>query len=151
MTSSGATDTVPTSAPSAHQLAQRLVARAARTSNAPSGTASTVFEACLTTYRALSRSIGAEGATALLSRAISMAEKQHPLLRELSFDREDDEGLVGLRAAIEKHGSSALSAGLEALLELLLSLLERFVGIDVVVRLVAQSATIGTQEDEDAL
>jgi hypothetical protein len=36
-----------------------------------------------------------------------------------------------------------------ALLEVLLTLLGRFVGIDLVARLVAQGATIGTREHED--
>lgn len=150
MTTSGATDTVPTDAPTAHKLAQRLVARVARTSGAPRGAASTAFVACQETHRALVRSIGSVGADALMSRALTIAEKEHPQLREIPFDREDEAGLAGLEAVVKKHGCPASSAGLESLLELLLSLLERFVGIDVVVRLVAQSATIGTKEDEDA-
>lgn len=150
MTTTGATDAGPTSALSAHQLARRLVARAARTNKAPRGAASTVLAACQDTHRALVRSIGSTGAEALLTRALAMADKEHPLLRDIPFDREDEAGVVALNAAIEKHGSAATSAGLERLLELLLTLLERFVGIDVVVRLVAQSATIGTLEDEDA-
>lgn len=150
MTTSGATDAVPTDAPTAHKLAQRLVARASRTNGASRGDASTAFAACQETHRALVRSIGLVGADALMSRALTIAEKQHPLLREITFDRDDEDGLAVLETVVEKHGRAAASGALESFLELLLSLLERFVGIDVVVRLVAQSATIGTKEDEDA-
>jgi hypothetical protein len=150
VTTSGATDAVPTDAPNARKLAQRLVARVAMMNSAPRGAASTVLVACQDTHRALVRSIGSVGADALMSRALTIAEKQHPLLREIPFDREDKAGLAVLEAVVEKHGRAASSGALESLLELLLSLLERFVGIDVVVRLVAQSETIGTKEDEDA-
>lgn len=137
-------------ASSAHELAQRLIARAARKNTAQSGAALAVFAACQGTYRVLARSIGTAGAEALLSRALILAEKDYPFLREIPFERDEDAALVGFKAALEKHGSTVSSAALEKLLELLLSLLERFVGIDVVVRLVAEGATIGTNEDEDA-
>jgi hypothetical protein len=146
----GTTDARKAEASSAHELARRLIARAAKTSTGKSGAASTAFAACQATYSVLARSIGATGAEALLGRARALADTKYPLLREIPFDRDEDAGLVGFKAALEKHGSTVTAAALEKLLELLLSLLERFVGIDVVVRLVAQSATIGTNEDEDA-
>lgn len=150
MKAPGTTDAIKAEASSAHELARRLLARAAKSSAGKNGAASTAFAACQATYRVLARSIGATGAEALLGRALALAGKEYPLLREIPFDRDEDAGLVGFKAALEKHGSPASGAALEKLLELLLSLLERFVGIDVVVRLVAQSATIGTKEDEDA-
>ncbi len=150
MNAPGTTDAIKSEASSAHELARRLIARAARTNTAQGGAASTAFAACQTTYRVLARSIGTTGAETLLGRALVLADKEYPLLREIPFDRDEDAGLVGFKAALEKHGSPVSAAALEKLLELLLSLLERFVGIDVVVRLVAQSATIGTNEDEDA-
>lgn len=146
----GTTGARTTEAASAHELARRLIARVARSNTRQSGTASPVFAVCQATYRVLARSIGAAGAEALLSRALALADKEHPLLREIPFDHDEDSALAGFKATLEKHGSPATTAALEKLLELILSLLERFVGIDMVVRLVAQGATIGTNEDEDA-
>lgn len=150
MIPSGASEKESTSAPNARELARQLVSRAAGRSKEPAGAAATVFTACEAAYRALSRSIGATGAHALLARAMAEAHRTHPLLREIRIDEQGAAGLDGLKVVVESHGSPASAAGLEALLEILLSLLGRFVGIDMVVRLVAQNATIGTKEDEDA-
>jgi hypothetical protein len=150
MTTSGASEKEATDASNARDLAHQLVSRAARHSEEPMGSANTAFTACQAAYRALSRSIGATGAHALLARSLAEASRAHPLLREIRVDDNGTSGQDGLKAAVESHGSPAAAAGLEALLEILLSLLGRFVGFDMVVRLVAQASTIGTKEDEDA-
>ena len=108
-----------------------------------------VFSAVELTYRALARSIGVAGAQALFTRARSQTVKKHPLLREIRIDNGEDDDRAGINAVIEKHGNAATAAALEAVLEVLLTLLGHFVGIDLVVRLVAQGATIGTKEHED--
>lgn len=150
MSAPGTSHATKSHAWSASELAHRLIARASKSSDGSGGDAATVFAVCQATYRVLARSIGTAGAGALFSRALALADKGHPLLREIPFDRDEDSALAGFKATIEKHGSPATAEALEKLLELHLSLLERFVGIDVVVRLVAQGATIGTNEDEDA-
>jgi hypothetical protein len=147
---SGADGALPTKAPSMQDLARQLVARAAQSHKAPASAALTAFIACELTYRALARSIGSAGANALLARARSTAIRDHPLLSDLPIDGKEDRDLDLITAAIDKHGSAEAAAGLEELLEVLLTLLGRFVGIDLVVRLVAQSVTIGTKEHEDA-
>ena len=149
MTTPGATDALPAKAPSTQELARQLVARAERKGAAQRSAALTAFSACEVTYRALARSIGGAGANALLARARAQTLKTHPVLREIRIDQGEDDGLSGINAVIEKHGSSDSAAGLEALLEVLLTLLGRFVGTDLVARLVAQSTTIGTREHED--
>jgi hypothetical protein len=145
----GAIDVSPTSASSTRELARQLVARASRNGAAHESAALIAFSACELTYRALARSIGVAGANALLARARSQTLKTHPMLRDIRIDQSEGDGLTGMRAVIEEHGSADAAAGLEALLEVLLTLLGRFVGIDLVARLVAQGATIGTQEHED--
>ena len=131
------------------ELARSLVARAARSHSAPADGALTVFFACELTYRALARSIGAAGAGALLSRARSQSTREHPSLRDLPIDGREGRDLALITAAIDKHGSAEAAAALEALLEVMLTLLGRFVGIDLVMRLVARNATIGRNEHED--
>jgi hypothetical protein len=149
MTTSGASGTEATGASDARELARQLVSRAARHSKEPIDAAGMAFTACQAAYRALSRSIGATGAHALLSRALAEASRAHPLLRDIRIDDSDASGSDGVKAAVQAHGLPAAASGLEALLEILLSLLGRFVGFDMVVRLVAQTSTIGTKEDED--
>ena len=145
----GATDVVPTKEPSTEELARQLVARAARGSLRNGSTALIAFAACEHTYRALARSIGAAGADALFARAKSQMVTSQPLLREVHIANGEDGDRTEINAIVAKHGNAASAAALEALLEVLLALLGRFVGIDLVMRLVAQGATIGTKEHED--
>ena len=145
----GASDAMPAKAPSIEELARRLVANAARGRSMNGSTALTTFSACELTYRALARSIGVAGAHALFARARSQTVTRYPLLREIRIDNGDDDDRADINAVIEKHGDAASAAALEAVLEVLLTILGRFVGIDLVVRLVAQGATIGTHEHED--
>lgn len=150
MTASGASGKEATDDADARELARKLVSRAAKHSKEPKDAAGTAFTACQAANRALSRSIGATGAHALLSRALAEASRAHPVLRKIRISENGSSGLDGLEVAVEAYGSPASAEGLEALLEILLSLLGRFVGFDMVVRLVAQTSTIGTKEDEDA-
>jgi hypothetical protein len=147
--SPGAIDAPPTTAPSTQELARQLVLRASRNGAGQESAALIAYHACQLTYRALARSIGVAGANALLTRARSQALKSHSVLREVRIDDGEDDGLARIKTVIEKHGSAEAAAGLEALLEVLLTLLGRFVGIDLVARLVAQGTTIGTREHED--
>ena len=151
MTTTGASGKQASDVSDARELARQLVTRAVKQSKEPRDAAATTFAACQAANRALSRSIGTTGAHALLSRALAEASRAHPLLREIRITDNGSSGLDGLEGAVKAHGSPASAAGLEALLEILLSLLGRFVGFDMVVRLVAQTSTIGTKEDEDAL
>jgi hypothetical protein len=146
---SGATEASPTTAPSTHELARQLVARASRNGAAHESGALIAFVACELAYRALARSIGVAGADALLARARAQTLRAHPVLREIRIDKGNEDGLAGIKAVVEKHGNSESAEGLVALLEVLLTLLGRFVGIDLVARLVAQGGTIGTREHED--
>ncbi|MEP7087738.1 MAG: hypothetical protein ABI884_10560 [Gemmatimonadota bacterium] len=150
MNASTAVDTQSQDASSARALAKVLIARAAKRDRSGSDvTSATVYVACETAYRAISRCIGESGAKALLSRALADANKTHPLLRNIRLDVPDDTPLAALTRASASKGSAPSAEGLEALLEMMITLLARFVGIDMVVQLVAENATVGTLEHED--
>lgn len=138
-----------TDAPSARELTRHLVARAAAQNDVPESAALAAQAACERTYRALARTIGPTGSRALLTRALAQAEAEHPLLKEIRIGRQSEPGLDGVPAIVQAHGAPAVVAGLEAVLETLLSLLGRLIGVDMVARLVEQSAPIETHDDED--
>lgn len=136
--------------PGARALAKQLIARASHIGNLSARSANTVFAACEATYQAISRCIGVSGAKALLARALAEANKTHPLLRNIRLDHPASATLRIPISAPGAKGSSPSAEGLEALLEMMITLLARFVGMDMVIQLVAQRATIGTMEHEDS-
>ena len=133
-------------APSAREMARRLVARASAQSD---GATLAAHAACERTFRELTRSLGQSGAHALLTRALAQARTEHPLVGNIRIGAQSDPGLVGVPGIVEAQGAPAVAAGLEAVLETLLSLLGRLVGDDIVVQLVEQITPIETKIDED--
>jgi hypothetical protein len=137
-----------TDAPTARELTRRLVAHAAVQIDAPDS-AVVVHAACERAYRELARSFGAAGSLALLTRALTQAQTDHPALKDIRVNRQSEPALDQVTGVVEAYGAPAVAAGLEAVLETLLGLLGRLIGDDMVVRLLEQSATAGRQDDED--
>lgn len=145
-------ETMPTEALSARSLTLRLVARAETERNAGGSgdgvSVDAVNAAAERACRELSRSLGVSGFNALLTRALAQAQKEHPLLKEISLRRLPEPMLGDLSTIIQTHGAPAVAAGLEAALESMVELLRRLIGIDVVARLLASPIAVETLEDE---
>lgn len=105
--------------------------------------------ACERVCRTLTRTVGAIGSRALLTRALSQAQVEHKALKEVSVGTHSDIALDGISLAAVAHGESAVIAGLETVLGALLALLGRLIGEDMVARLVAQSAPMGILEEDE--
>jgi len=139
----------------ARELTKRLVADArsamdsADRAGPPESVALSAASALEHTFRALDRSLGAEGAYALVTRAIAQAEATHPLLRDIRLGSPSKPQLTGVAGAITAHGAPAAASALDATIEILLSLLGRLIGDDMVARLVLQRTTIELDADED--
>ena len=138
-----------TKAPSARELARRLVGRAAAQGNEPHSAALAAHAACERTYRELTRSLGQSGAHALLTRALAQARTEHPLMGDIRIGAQSEPGLVGVPGIVEAHGAPAVAAALEAVLETLLGLLGRLIGDDMMAQLVEHITPIETKVDED--
>ena len=154
MSSSEGNEAVPDPAVTSRQLAHRLVAlatagRDATHGEVPDGDALAVHEAAERACRALSRSLGAAGFGALLTRALALTEPDHPLLAEVRLGRNAQQILGDVAGIIRVRGAPALAAALEDLLETLFGLLGRLIGNDMVARLVEPSAPAETTNDED--
>jgi hypothetical protein len=106
------------------------------------GAALAAAAACEGIYRSLTHSLGFIGSRELLARALSRAQTEHWALQEVSVSSRTDLTLEGVARAAESHGESDVVAGLETLLSALFALLARLIGVDMVARLVAQSAPI---------
>jgi hypothetical protein len=104
--------------------------------------------ACERMCRTLSRTLGAIGSRALLTRALSQAQAEHRALKDVSVSANAAVALDGISFATAAHGTPAVVAGLEGVLSALLALLGRLIGKDMVARLVAQSAPVMMAEED---
>jgi hypothetical protein len=127
---------------------RRLAADQLSPDNGAQGTAVAAGVACERICRTLVRTLGSIGSRALLTRALSQAQAEHPALKEVSIGAKADVALDGISLAAAAHGEPAVVAGLETVLSSLLALLGRLIGKDMVARLVAQSAPMVTAEDD---
>jgi hypothetical protein len=98
-------------------------------------------DACERICGALTRVLGATGSRALLTRALSQAQAEHPALENVVMSSSHDVRLQGVATASAANGEPAVVAGLETVLSALLANLGRLIGRDMVARLVAQSAS----------
>jgi hypothetical protein len=113
------------------------------------GAALAAAAACERICRSLTHSLGFIGSRELLARALSRAQTEHSALKGVSVSCRKDLTLHGVARAAESHGESGVVAGLETLLSALLALLGRLIGVDMVARVLAQSAPIAmAREDE---
>jgi hypothetical protein len=115
--------------------------------DAARGAAATA-DACETICRTLTRVLGSTGSRALLTRALTQAQAEHPALRNVAIRSGRAVALQGIASASATNGEPAVTAGLEALMGALLALLGRLIGKDMVARLVAQSATVELAEED---
>jgi hypothetical protein len=79
----------------------------------------------------LRRSVGEDGYSALLARALARAESQQPVLKDLR--RPDALGIhLDVAAAIEDHGAARVGEAVESLLAALVDILSDLIGADMV-------------------
>jgi hypothetical protein len=118
-------------------LARRLIEREAASANGggavPDGVA--LQRACARVLDALGNSMGEEGRNALLTRALSRAEGQHPALRNIRRLSGGGIHMEGVTATVETHPVVEVTAAVEALLGALVDVLGRLIGEDMAIRI----------------
>ena len=123
------------------QLAQRLLAY-----DTPPGTddpevvAVGLRKTCSRVSSSLRNALGTDGSNALLVRALTRIESQHPLLADLRQSSESSMSFDVLVKSVDEHGIGPVKAAIEALLAALIDILVRLVGEDMTVRLTAADA-----------
>jgi len=117
--------------PAARELARQLLERetAGTTDMARPGAA--MQRAYTRVSETLRRSVGEDGYSALLSRALARTESEQALLKEIC--RNDAAGIhLDVAAAVENHGAANVAAALESLLAALVEILSDLIGADMV-------------------
>ena len=84
----------------------------------------------------LGDALGADGRNALLARALSQTEKEHPALRKIRRIDNDTIQLEGVVTTVEADGVAAVTAAIEALLAAVIEVLSRLIGEDMAIRLI---------------
>lgn len=74
-----------------------------------------------------------------MSRALSETRSGHGALDEIRYEVGSDPVLNGVDESIQQHGADATAKALEALVEMILSLLTRLIGGEIVTTLVERS------------
>lgn len=121
------------------ELMRRLVTHE-RAPDDAAGAAAAAHAACDRMCRELSRLVGIEGSIALMSRALSEARAQHPVLAEVHIDDQSNVALGGVSEIIKAHGGADVARALEFFLESLIGLLGRLIGYDLAATFVERSA-----------
>lgn len=88
----------------------------------------------------LRRSVGDDGYSALLSRALRRAEPGHPILAEIRRSGDGDITRDGVIGSVATHGVPAVATSLEALLAALIDILNGLIGADMVLNLLEQDS-----------
>ena len=123
----------------AAELTQRLITWQRAPTQDPAATVAAARDACDLISVEFSRWVGARGYEALMSRALSETRRVHPALDEIRYEIRSDPVLGGVDESIQRYGADATGKGLEALVEMILALLTRLIGSEIVATLAERS------------
>ncbi len=130
----------------AQEAAQRLIAGEQAATRPPSDAVAATERLIRRLAHELSGWFGSYGARALLTRALTDAQKSHPVLLSVRVGVPPAPALDGLAESARTHGGVAAVAGTADLVAALLELLARLIGDDLAAILVAQSVSAAAPE-----
>jgi hypothetical protein len=114
---------------SARAIIRRLLERETH-GDSDAGTGAAMMQrAAERVFDDLKGAVGTDGLDALLGRAISRTEREHPAVTTMR--RADDVCPLNVAAAVEAHGVDAARAALEAVLAALVDILAALIGADM--------------------
>lgn len=120
------------------RLARRVLALEAAPGKelTPTIVGAALQQTCLRVSENLRDSMGEDGCSALLARALARTEGDHPALKNIRGQNGRGIYLDGIEASVKTHGVAEVTAGVEALLAALVDVLGRLIGDDMAIRLI---------------
>jgi hypothetical protein len=117
------------------EVARQLLARESAGGDDSETVVAGIQRTCRRVTANLCRSVGEDGCHALLTRAISRAQAEHPALRGIL--RAPDAGITvaDVAATVDRHGAPAVLAAVEAMLVALVDILAGLIGSDMVLNI----------------
>ena len=120
------------------QLARRLLDHdTAPGTNDPEVASVGLRKTCARINSSLRNALGGDAADALLVRALTRIEAQHPLIADFRRSSEGNISFDALVQSVDRHGVGPVTVAIEALLAALIDILARLIGEDMTVRLIA--------------
>lgn len=117
--------------PAARAMARQLLQRDMAGATEAAGLGATMQRASTRVADDLRRSVGEDGYSALLVRALARTQSDHPVLKDIR--RADAAGIhLDVIGGVEGHGAAAVGAALESLLAALVDILSDLIGADMV-------------------
>ena len=116
-------------------LARQLLGRETAGTTEPADTRAALERTLARVSENLRRSVGDDGYTALLTRAIAQTQTEHPALSDMRGDGPLVFPVDGLTADAGKHDIQVVSAAFESLLASIVDLLSSLIGADMVLNL----------------
>ena len=128
--------------PNSLQIARRLLAQDAASGKErdPTKVGAALQQTCARVFESLRDAMGEAGGNALLARALTRTEAQHPALKSIRRLNEGRIHLDGVAVGVEAHGVTAVTSAIEALLAALIEILGRLIGDEMAIRLIDQDA-----------
>ena len=119
-----------------------MLARGVASANGrdPKAVGAALQRTCARVSQSLRDSMGEDGRSALLVRALARTEADHPALKNIVGLDEGGIQLDGVAASVETHGVAAVTEAIEALLAALIDLLGRLIGEDMATGLIDHDA-----------
>ena len=114
--------------------------------NAPGDPAARLEYRCRRITTSLRETLGADGASALISRAMATCEPQYPVVKLLGGGDGREIELDGVPAAVARHGLDATEAGVDAMVASLAAILGKLIGEDMTMRLLEIDAAESSRE-----
>lgn len=130
---------------SSQEIARRLLAleRAPGSgNNRAAATAAELQQLCTRVTENLRDTMGDDGCTALLARALARTESVHPSLTSIRRITNGDIVLDNVAAGVESHGVLAVTSALEALFTALADILARLIGEDMALRVMLPNSRL---------
>jgi predicted ArsR family transcriptional regulator len=122
--------TIPASA-AAREMARQLLERETAVATGAAGLGAMLQRASTRVADDLRQSVGEDGYSALLVRALSRTQTDHPVLKDIR--RADPAGMqLDVVGGVEGHGAATVGAALEALLATVVDILSDLIGADMV-------------------
>ena len=133
---------MPESEPNASaQVARRLLLREGVPADGEQrGVGEALQRTCARVCSNLRDTMGEDGCTALLARALARTEGTHPALTRIRRISRSSIALDGVADGVETHGAVVVTAAIEALLAALMDVLGNLIGDDMAIRMIELGA-----------
>jgi hypothetical protein len=121
--------------PITRALIRQLLAREIAAAKQPDAVGAAIQGLCSRVSENLRRTLGDDGRDALMERAFTRTQPQHPVLADIGRIGKTGVSLDDVAAGVNTHGVPAVTAAVESLLATLADILGGLIGADMVMNL----------------